>query len=123
MRVRSWLAAVLAVAGVAWAEGTASAQGCGPGGGGGSRQMQGGPSGGGQREMRGGPNQGGPREMRGGPNTGGYSQLVAQQQAYQAQLLAYQLSTAADSGYSNYAKMYAAQQKRLAEQRELRAER
>jgi hypothetical protein len=118
------LAAALAAGVLVCAETTAFAQGCG----GGSRsQMQGSP--GGRSQMQGNP--GGRSQLQGVPGgfsqmqTGGFaSQLQAQQmyqtaqlRALQQQLSAAQLTSVSNQGYSNYARMYAAQQKRIAELR------
>ena len=120
------LAAALAAGVLVCAETAAFSQSCHSGGGGRS-QMQGSP--GGRSQLQGNP--GGRSQMQGFPGgfsqmqTGGFATQLQAQQMYQlAQLQALQqqqtaaaLYSVANNGYSNYARMYAAQQKRIAELR------
>lgn len=124
MAVRYWLVAAVAV--LAANAGAFAQQHCG--GGGQTSQLKGSP-GGGTNQLRGNPGQ--TNQLRGSPlgvsqlqAAGGYNQLQAQQMYLQAQLQAQQqvqtallLSAAADQGYAEQARAYAAYKKR---QRELK---
>jgi hypothetical protein len=125
MAVRYWLVAAVAVL-AANADAFAQKQ-CG--GGGQTNQLRGSP-GGGTSQLRGNPG-GQSSQLRGSPlgvsqlqTGGGFSQLQAQQMYLQAQLQAQQqmqtallLSSAANRGYAEQERAYAAYKKR---QRELR---